>query len=69
LNTKSPCSEGKDQVIRKSFSKIILDILDIVSLSSRVAEPEPAGAETFGWSRSRNIEVPAPGQPMYFEKI
>jgi hypothetical protein len=37
----------------------------------RVAEPEPAGAETFGWSRSRNIEVsaPAPGQLKYLKKI
>jgi hypothetical protein len=27
---------------------------------NRVAEPEPAGAETFGWSRSRYTEVSAP---------
>ncbi len=34
------------------------------SFRGRVAEPEPAGAETFGWSRSRYTEVsaPAPGQ-------
>jgi hypothetical protein len=25
-----------------------------------VVEPEPQGAGTFGWSRSRNIEVSAP---------
>jgi hypothetical protein len=37
--------------------------------NSRVAEPEPAGAETFG--RSQNIEVsaPAPGQLKYLKKI
>ncbi len=34
---------------------------------ARVAEPEPAGAETFGWSRSRSwsryteVSAPAPG--------
>jgi hypothetical protein len=25
-----------------------------------VVEPETQGAGTFGWSRSRNVEVPAP---------
>ncbi len=33
------------------------------TVTPRVAEPEPAGAETFGWSRSQYTEVsaPAPG--------
>jgi hypothetical protein len=28
----------------------------------RVAEPEPAGAETFGRSRYTEVSAPAPGQ-------
>jgi hypothetical protein len=34
-----------------------------------VVEPEPHGAETFGWSRKIKVSAPAPGQLKYFEKI
>ncbi len=44
-------------------------IHSVICHRSSVVEPEPQGAETFGWSRSRNIEVSAPGQLKYFEKI
>jgi hypothetical protein len=36
---------------------------------SSVVEPEPQGAETFGWSRNVEVSAPAPGQLKYFEKI
>ncbi len=36
-----------------------------VLLSVVEPEPEPQGAGTFGWSRSRKIEVLAPGQLTY----
>jgi hypothetical protein len=49
----------------------IWDILLPSAQKCSVVELEPHGAETFGWSRSRNIEVSAPasGQLKYFEKI
>jgi hypothetical protein len=48
------------------FSKEFCENPGNVLTNSSVVEPEPQGAGNFGWSRSQNIEVPAPGQLKYF---
>ncbi len=40
--------------------KIQKTIENSVAVSNSVVEPEPHGAETFGWSRNIEVSAPAP---------